>query len=550
MNYTALDFLAIKEALINKLSQEDVWADYNFTGSHINTLLELIAYVGDIFGYYTNMIANESFIQTATLYENINKLAELVGYKPGAYKSSNVTISLTSKSSVYNLTGKDNYKITIPKFSRFLCSEPTSDGETIYFTNPNEAVYVIDTDTLSVPLSGATLSLDIPLIQGNPVDIGDEIAFTSDGSKFQKFVISDENAIEEHIIVTVNDVVWEQVDNMYRNTDSTSKIYTTRYNKNKKVELTFGDGTFGAIPTIDTSIKVRYISSLGSKGNINSGLITGLEGDIFETDNNGNSNIIELSNFTMTQADQAQGGLDPETEEQLRSYAPAYYRTQNRAVTKQDYEDLITANFNEYVYKVKALNYKDLSTNEYRISDRLTDEQIIELDAQLVGYGLTPTETHSIIYGSEQTNSVIYFNNIYLLMVPRFGEYITNTLRTTIDTFLDDYKMVTVNHIYLDPEYVDVNITVKYTRSSTKTIAEIEMKLKEIITEYFSKENRNIGELLLHSDIVDSLKSVDGIKSIILEMQRDDSPSDSTNANIQLTGVEFPKLNNITITIL
>ncbi len=550
MNYTAYDFLAIKEALIAKLSQEESWKDYNFSGAHINTLLELISYVGDIFGYYTNMIANESFIQTASLYENLNKLSELVGYKPGGYKSSTVDITLTSKSAEYNLTNKDNYKITIPKFSRFLCSEPSADGDVIYFTNPIDAVFVIDTSSLSAPLSGQSIAFDIPLVQGNPTNIGDEVSFVSDGSAFQKFIITDENAIEEYIIVTVNDVVWEQVDNMYKNTDSTSKIYTTRFNKNKKVEIAFGDGIFGAIPPVDNTIKIRYISSLGSLGNINTGLITSLENDIIETDSDVNSIVLELSKFTITQSEQATGGLNPESEDQLRQYAPAFYRTQNRAVTKQDYEDIITSNFNEYIYAVKALNYKDLISSESQLNERLSEEELIELETLLLNAGLTQAEAHTIMYGPEQTKNIIYFNNIYLLMVPRFGDYITNTLRNNIDTFLADYKMVTVNHIYLDPEYILVNIDVKYTKTSTsKTIAEIEMKLKEVITDYFTKENRSIGELLLHSDLVDLLKSIEGVKSINLEMQREDSPSDPTNANIQLIGTEFPKLNDITITL-
>src|SRR4030066_206016 len=227
INYTGYDFDTIKQELITKLSQEDVFKDYNFAGSNINTLLELVASVGDIFGYYLNMVANESFISSADLYENLNKLSELVGYNPKGYVSATTTLTASTVPALYDLTTRNNYKLVIPKY--------------------------------------------------------------------YKFVLFDDTATIQNILVTVAGEEWTNVSNMYRSIDSSSKVYTIRFNKDKKLEIKFGDGIYGVIPPIASEIKVKYIASLGFKGNINNGLITKLEGDIYETSNTGVTTILDSS---------------------------------------------------------------------------------------------------------------------------------------------------------------------------------------------------------------------------------------------------------------
>lgn len=551
INYTAFDFDTIKTELINKLSKEDIFKDYNFSGSNINTLLELVSAVGDLFGFYINMTANESFLQTGTLFENLNKLAQLVGYKVTGYTSSEATLTLTSIPASYNLTTKNNYKISIPKFTRFTCVNPAEDGQSIYFTNTDEIIYVIDTSSMSSPLSGQSIEISIPLVQGNPIDAGSELTYISNGAAFQKYSIPDLKTIEDYLIVTIDNVEWTKVSNMYVNINSTSKVYTTRYNKDKKVEIQFGDGSFGVIPPLDSSIKIRYISSLGTDGNVSSNSITGISGSIYETTTEGITTTLSSSYFTFTQTAASIGGSNPETEENIREKAPAFFRTQNRVVTKQDYEDLIISNFNEYVYKCKALKYEDIFTEAEKLSSKLTTAQVNSLKTTLTSLGLTTAEINNIIYSPQQTNRAIFYNNVYILIVPRFGDTITETLRDKIDLFLNDYKMVTINHVYLDASIIPINVSISYTKqdSTTRSIAEIEMMLRNIVNEYFKKENRNLGELIIHMDLVNSLSEIDGIKTIILEVVRNDvSAGTETNANIQLTSTEFPKLGTLTIT--
>lgn len=553
LDYTSFDFDTIKAEIIEKLSAEAVFQDYNFSGSNINTLIELVAGVGDLFGFYLNMTANESFIDTASLFENLNKLANLVGYKVTGYKSSVALLDLTTVLASYDLTSKDNYKITIPKFSRFTCSETTEEGHVIYFTNPDEIIYLIDTDSLTVPISAQSITIETSLIQGNPLDVGSELTFVTTGEPHQRYIIDDElQAIEDYMILTVDGVEWEHVDTLYHNVDSISKVYTTKFNKDKKVEINFGDGTFGVKPALNSELKIRYITSLGEDGNIVAGIINGTTATISEIASDGTSITLPSNYFTFTQAENSTGGANPEDEEDIRKKAPSSFRAQNRAVTKQDYKDLLEANFNEYVYKIKALKYEDIFTDTDRINERLTASEITTLKSTLIDMGFSEYEADNIIYSPKPSNKEIFYNNIYILTVPRFGDALTETLRGLIDTFLDDHKLLTINHVYLDAVFVPINITITYTKTSatTKTDTELEMFLSQEISDYFIRENRDLGELIIHSELVESLNHIDGVKTVILDIIRNDAAiGTETNANIQLANTEFPKLGTLTISI-
>ena len=200
--------------------------------------------------------------------------------------------------------------------------------------------------------------------------------------------------------------------------------------------------------------------------------------------------------------------------------------------------------------KVKALKYEDVFDNVDKLSNKLSAGGIDAVTTALTADGISITETNSILYSPTQVNQSIFYNNIYLIVVPRFGDNISDSLRTQIDNFLSTYKMITLNYVYLDPTYIDINCTARYIKSTAteKSNTEIEMDIQKIITDYFLKENRDLGELLLHSTLVESLNAIDGITSIIFEWNKDsDAPSVESNANIQMGGLEFPRLKTSTV---
>jgi hypothetical protein len=547
LNYSNSDFENIKENLITLLSQkENIAQDINFAGSNINAMIELGASTGDLLNFYINMSADEQFILTAELYGSVNKLVEVGGYKPNGYKSASVTLSLTSNDIFGDASLKDGYKITIPKYSRFTSDVQTPEEEDIFFTNINQLVYVIDSTTVSV---SGTISFDVPLTQGNPTDIGSELEFISDGGKFQTYELTDLKAIEENMIVTVGDEEWTSAKNLFRGIDEDSKVFTTRYNKNQKVEIRFGDGIFGKIPPVNDSIKIRYISSLGSDGNVSANVISGITSEITITDTVGVSTSLSPTSFDFSQVESAVGGSNPDDTETVRQYGPAYVRTQERTVTTSDYEDLVLSEFSEVVLKAKAFKYEELFDNTDKLSDKLTTGQIDSLSVTLSGFGLSTLDVNNLLYSPITINQSIFYNNIYVVAIPKFGTVLTQNLKTQLEEFLEDYKMTTINHVFLDPTYVDINTTTTYVRdtSSSKTTSEIEIEINSVIAEFFDKQNRSIGELIKHSEIVNSLHDITGISAVIFEIWKDGAVDPETNQNIQMGSLEFPLLNTSTI---
>jgi len=549
LDYTSFDFASIKDNLISLLSKESVFKDYDFSGSNVNTIIELISAVGDLFNYYISMSANEGFIQSASLYENVNKLAELVGYNPRGYKSSLVSITLVSDPLKY--VANNNYKINIPKFSRFTSSVQTDDKQDIFFTNPEAVLYTIDTASLS---PSGVVTIPINLVQGNPIDIGSEDVFIANGTPFQSYALSDPTSIEEYLIVTVDGLEYTYVKNLFRNTNPTDTIFTTRYNKDKKVEIRFGDDNNGVAPISGSTIKVRFISSLGIKGNISANIISGLSSKMWEISANGTTSELTGSNsaFTYNQPLASIGGADPEDIESLRVHAPAFFSTQDRAVTLKDYENLLLSNYGQFVLRAKALRYEDIFSNKQKLSARLIQANQDAVTNAVTASGntspLTISEATSLLQSPNQVNQTIYYNNIYLIIVPVFGTQITSGLRSDLEELLFENKMITINHVFLDPTYIDIVSNVTYSKSSTtsRTTSEIELDIQNVILAYLDKSNRNLGDLLKHSEVVSSLTAISGVDVILLNWARDLVTPD--NINIQLSNLEFPKFKSLTIT--
>ena len=504
LNYSSFDFDTIKNDMIKQLSA-GVFKDYNMEGSNINQLVELFAGIGDLLNFYINMTANESYLRTADIYENINKISELIGYNPGGPKSSTTTITVSSS---FMSPADDDYFI-IPVTNTITSISSTSDGQAIKYTPVSQTTYV--------SVSGNNnFSTDLVMVQGEYIT---GTTFNGTGKSYQKFEIQDTQAIEEYLIVKVNGVSWTWVENIY--TSSEKNIYTSRYNKNKLVELQFGNGTFGNIPTSGTNnITVDYIRTLDIHGAIGANELTkGFDNDIFLVDISNGVNITSMGKliFTISQPNASVGHAIPLTEDDIRNYAPKAYRTQNRVVTKQDHEDLILAELNAYVQQVVTLNQ-----NEY--------------------YDINPS-------AMVPETSGFNYNNIYMYILPKYGFNVNNNLKARILDFLEVHKMLTLNYIIEDINYVYVNVTIKFDRykTSIKTIPEIENDLRTVIRDYFSKYKQKVGGTIKYSELLSNLNSVDGVSSLTMSLSANIPAlsGEQLYENIDLNYTQFALVNSI-----
>lgn len=499
ITYSSFDFDTLKADFITYLQSQSVFQDYNFAGSNANTIIEMVSGVGDLFNLFINAKANESYIDTAKLYQNINRLVKLTGYKPLGPRGSTVAITMAS---TFTLDEDDKY-FTIPKFAAFTVDGLSPAGE--------EVKYSAIENTTFVGVAGSNIfSETVNLIQG----IGDSELFSGDATEFQKLELTSDKAIEEYLEVWVNDELWSYVDDIYTEAVSTSKVYTTRFNKNQRVEILFGDGNYGVIPTLGTdNINVKYFDTLGSDGRIGANKITGIDDTIYVYNYNDVQQAQTIT-FTITQTSESDGGSEMQTVDQIANYSPGAIRSQKRIVTDQDTIDKLLAKYDDYIYECSVLN-----ADEY--------------------FSAT---------GESPATSAYNYNNIFLYPLPKYATTLTAGLKLAIYDYLNTYKMSTLEYVIKDVNFYNIDVLVNYYHDteSTQSASQTEAAISTYLSTYFSRGNRDMGENIKYSKILSGLQDLSGVSSLTMGLSGTDS-SGWEYGNIQLSAVDFPKLNTVTI---
>lgn len=502
VKYTSFDFATLKEDFKTFLRNSNTFKDYNFEGSNIVTITELIAGMGDLFDFYINAMVNENYIRTADLYENINKIVENIGYNPSAPTTSLVTVNLQS---TFDIEQIDDYFV-IPKWSQFNVSSLSPSGKTIKYISTEPITYVAGSTGIQ------NFEIDLGLIQG---ETNTEL-FTGTGEDYQKFSLASDTAIEEYIVVTIDDVEWTKVDELYSDdVTAYSTVFTTRFNKDQRIEIRFGNDVTGKAPVLDSNISVTFIETLGAEGKIGINEITSLADTIEIKDANTDLSKGAIT-FTITQDTISEGGADAETIEDIRNIAPNSYKAQKRLLTKDDHKNLLLENFGNFIQDVKTLNYNEYFT--------------------LPGNTLT-----------EETSGR-YYNNIYLYILPKYSDTLSGVLFENIVNFLETYKITTVNYVFesFDYVYIDADISYKKAKTSLLSPATITQSISSALRNLFKRSNRSIGEEVKYSEILKDLHDLEGISSITLALSSD-IISGWSYENIELNDEQFPKINNITV---
>lgn len=312
-----LDFDQIKSNLKNFLKGQSQFSDYDFEGSSLSVLLDILSYNTHYNALYTNLAVNEMFLDSASKRASVVSLAKQLGYTPNSARSARATVSarVASPTSTPNL-------ITLPKYSPFTT---TINGMNLNFYNTSEISVVVN-DGVSYVFPS------IELVEGKPMSFRIPVA---DG---QQYIIPNANADISTLMVQVQESPTSDVFTTFypasdiTTIDFTSKIYFIKEIDNNQYELTFGNGLTGMALTNGNVVHLNYFVTNGDVAN---GART------FKY----NGSDIAGSGLAVTTIDVASGGAQPEDIESIRFNAPRLYAAQNRAVTPSDYKALILANF-------------------------------------------------------------------------------------------------------------------------------------------------------------------------------------------------------------
>jgi hypothetical protein len=321
LNITELDFDLIKANLRTYLASQSEFTDYDFTGSALSTLLDVLAYNTHYNAVLANMQANEMFIDTAVKRTSVVSLAKMLGYTPKSTTSSKAKVNVVV---VKNVTVGST--LTIDPTVEFTS---TINGVTYTFR-----VNVTDTVTVS---GGNFTFQDVELIEGT--SLSNQYTVTSD-TLSGPFVIPVDNIDTTTITVTVQNSVGDPTSYAYVTSSSvidvtnTSKIFWVEENYEGKYQIIFGDDIIGKQLTAGNIVTISYLASKGSASN-------GAQNFTIVGDIAGETGI------TVTTVTAAAGGSEKETIDAIRYNATKFNASRNRAVTSEDYRSLIKANLSK-----------------------------------------------------------------------------------------------------------------------------------------------------------------------------------------------------------
>ena len=313
LNVTELDFDTIKANLKTFLKQQDQFTDYDFEGSSISTLLDVLAYNTHYNAVYGNVLANEMFLDSADLRNSIVSHAKHVGYTPRSATSPVAFLNVV----VNNATG-----------STLTAARGTTFATTVDGTTYN---YIVKDATSITPVDGVYTFSNLPVYEGTLVTN----KYTVDTANAdQRFLIKNNLADTTTLKVTVQNSSSDSTTNTYTlasdlaDVTSSSKVYYLEGAEDQQYEVVFGDGVLGAALSTGNIVTLSYIVTNAEESNgASSFSLSGTIGG--------------FSDVTITTATNSANGAQPETPDSIRFNAPRQYASQNRTVTAKDYESRV-----------------------------------------------------------------------------------------------------------------------------------------------------------------------------------------------------------------
>ena len=332
------DFDAIKSNLKSFLQGQTSFQDYDFEGSSLNILLDILSYNTHYLAYLANMSTNELYLDSADIRNNIVSLAKMIGYTPSSPRAPMASIDVQ----INNATGSS---VTMSKGTVFTTTVENTSYQ-----------YVTNSDITITPSSGVYKFFSVPIYEGSLVTF----KYTNDVNDVdQKFIIPSANADTSTLLVKVQNSSTDTTTNTYslaggyNSVDSTSKVYFIQEGQDGKYEVYFGDGINGKSLADGNIVILEYIVT--NKDVSNSASSFTLSG-----------NVGGFSDVTITTISNSQGGSDGESDESIRHNAPLQYAAQDRAVTTTDYETLVQSIYPNAL-SVSAWGGEDDETPRYGI---------------------------------------------------------------------------------------------------------------------------------------------------------------------------------------
>jgi hypothetical protein len=453
--FTNLDFDQIRTSIKDYLRANSTFTDFDFEGSNFSVLIDTLAYNTYITAFNSNMIVNESFLDSATLRENVVSLARNIGYVPRSKTCSKAQVTITGT------TTEDTSTVTLP--AGLVCVGTANDTSYIFSIPENITTKVVNGSVTfnKIDPSGNITGIDI--YQGTFLTK----TFTVDGSLDQRFILNNSDIDTSTISIYVKGIQdsglgikYSLVDNIL-NIDSTSEIYLIQEVQDEKYEIIFGDGRFGKKLENNAIITVHYIVTDGKDGN---GASQFTFQSTLKTSSGGPTT---LNGATVTTNQRSQNGAEIEEINSIKYFAPKIYSSQYRAVTARDYEAII-----------KKI-YPD-------------------------------TESVAIVGGEEMDPPE--YGTVTISIKPKGGTYVSSFNKEQIQNKLKQYSVSGINQKIIDLKilYVEIDSSVYYNSNQVPTEGSLKTKVFNSLTEYSESTDLNkFGGRFKYSKVLQIIDNTD-----------------------------------------
>ena len=428
MPYTQLnnlDFADIKVALKEYMRAQTDFTDYDFEGSAISQILDVLAYNTYYTAFNTNMVVNELFLDSATLRDNVVSLAKQLGYTPKSVTSPKASVSMA-----LTFTGTAPAEVALKRGSGFV-------------TNYDGSLYrYILKDNLKVSVANNVATFtDIPIYEGSQI-VTNIVVDTN--SKSQRFIIDnsgvDINTLSVRVFQAANSSIfkdYKQANNIL-DIGATDDVYFINEIEDEKYEIFFGDGVLGRKLEDNNVVEMSYIVTNGTATN---GANTFTFNGLME-DENGTTITLPFSISSISTTSIASGGADIETIDKIKYNAPKFYNSQNRAVTGNDYKAIVR--------------------------------------------NLYPATSDVIVFGGEDQVPPAY-GKVFLSVKPIEATTLSSFTKNELTQELKKYTVASIRPEFVDPSilYLELTSNIYYTGTKTQLLpTEIATKASTAIVEY------------------------------------------------------------------
>ena len=398
VNFANLDFDQIKTSIQDYLRSNSNFTDYDFEGSNLSVIIDTLAYNTYITSYNANMVANEVFIDSATLRENVVSLARNIGYVPRSKRSARAKISFFVDTSNFS-----NIPTQLTLKSGVVCTTRSFGDESYSFVIPSD---------ITVPVANNIAEFnDIEIYEGTQISEN----FTVDPfDPNQKFILNNTGIDTRTLSVIVRPSELSTVSRKYNlanslfDINSDSAVFFIQEVEDERYQLIFGDGIFGKKLEQSNYITATYIVSNGSSANNLSSFV--FSGTIFDQ----NERIITSGISLITTVEASSLGSSIESVESIKKYSTRIYASRNRAVTSTDYESLIPIIYPE-------------------------------------------TESVSVYGGEELTPP--QFGKVFISIKPYNDRYLSNLIKDNIKRELKQYSVAGIVPEIIDLKYLFIEAT-------------------------------------------------------------------------------------------